>query len=305
MKYIKVILVGLILTLGTISMSVYAGNGHGNGHGNQGDHGNHGGNGNGNGHGDDGDNDGGSGGDTVSNVDCEFNESNVLYDLEGTLIAFKGNPNKNKSGKSFVFETTGGEKYLVKTAPSWYLDLQEVVLEEGDELTITGFVCDEDDEGETSLIAMWIVKGEDTLELRNELGHPLWSAYGHFSGCSNNISKYPTFEYDIANEEVEPIVGTILSVDVDCLNNGDYPGYILNVKLQDETEIKVVLAPYWFLANQFFELEENIEISITGMFYVLDDDSIVLIARKLETENSVIFLRDEKGIPFWQSVRLK
>jgi len=67
-----------------------------------------------------------------------------------------------------------GNRTEVHLGPSWYLQYQDFEVEQGDQLEITGSRIELG--GLPIVIATKIESPESTLNLRNELGYPLWSA---------------------------------------------------------------------------------------------------------------------------------
>lgn len=66
-----------------------------------------------------------------------------------------------------------GDPAPVHLGPSWYLEYQDFDIQEGDMVEITGSRIEMG--GLPMIIATKIISMDDTLNLRNELGYPLWS----------------------------------------------------------------------------------------------------------------------------------
>ena len=67
-----------------------------------------------------------------------------------------------------------GEPTPVHLGPSWYLENQDLDIQEGDEVTITGSRLEA--EGIPLIIATRIESAEGSLMLRDGMGFPVWSA---------------------------------------------------------------------------------------------------------------------------------
>jgi hypothetical protein len=77
-------------------------------------------------------------------------------------------------GVHVILSTEGGGTIPVHLGPAWFVDNQELIVQPGDALAVTGSRVTLD--GAPALIARTIVKGEDELVLRDEAGFPAWSA---------------------------------------------------------------------------------------------------------------------------------
>lgn len=64
----------------------------------------------------------------------------------------------------------------VHLGPAWFLDNQDIQIQEGDAVTVTG--ADILREGMTGFVALQVQRGDDTLHLRDEAGRPLWRGSG-------------------------------------------------------------------------------------------------------------------------------
>jgi hypothetical protein len=69
---------------------------------------------------------------------------------------------------------TATDMISVHLGPSWYVENQDIDLESNDSIQVTGSMihCD----GQDILAASKVQKGNQTLLLRDDNGHPLWAA---------------------------------------------------------------------------------------------------------------------------------
>ena len=67
------------------------------------------------------------------------------------------------------------ETISVHVGPVWYLENQDVKLEPGDRVQVRGSRITF--QGKPAIIAMEVMKGNETLRLRDEGGFPLWSGW--------------------------------------------------------------------------------------------------------------------------------
>ncbi len=94
--------------------------------------------------------------------------------VQGTVTAVELN--------ALTIETAEGETVLAELGPEHYWTTQGIVFEAGDEVTITGFIEDED-----SFVAgsVTVLESGETLLLREADGRPLWAG-GPGRGGNNN-----------------------------------------------------------------------------------------------------------------------
>lgn len=89
---------------------------------------------------------------------------------EDTFSPFKG----MQAGLSILIKTTKGDQ-MVHVGPLWFIENQDIDIDVGDHLVISGSVIQFD--GKSVMMAKSIVKGEDTLTLRDDSGSPAWDGW--------------------------------------------------------------------------------------------------------------------------------
>lgn len=90
-------------------------------------------------------------------------------------------PGRGRSGGVHLsMSTERGETISVHLGPAWFLDTQALTVQVGDALEVTGSRVTSG--GAPALIARTVVKGDQTLVLRDEGGVPRWSAGGRRAG---------------------------------------------------------------------------------------------------------------------------
>ncbi|MCA9743709.1 MAG: hypothetical protein H6695_16015 [Deferribacteres bacterium] len=78
----------------------------------------------------------------------------------------------NFMGFHLKFKTDDGE-YNVYLGPEWFMNSQKLKFAANDQLEVTGSFVSKD--GQQAIIAREIKKGTEVLNLRNEIGKPVWS----------------------------------------------------------------------------------------------------------------------------------
>ena len=83
---------------------------------------------------------------------------------------------KGRSGGVHLMLKTDRETVPVHLGPAWYVDKQNVHVERGDRVEVTGSRVSF--AGKPAIIARQVTKGGKTLTLRNEAGVPAWAGRG-------------------------------------------------------------------------------------------------------------------------------
>lgn len=89
-------------------------------------------------------------------------------------IYYTGSEESEARGMEMLLST---EEDLIRVplGPAWFMKMQPSVLEAGDEVEVTGSRMDLDEE--PVIVAEIVIKGRHELRLRDESGHPVWSAW--------------------------------------------------------------------------------------------------------------------------------
>ena len=95
--------------------------------------------------------------------------------MKGAVEEMKLPPKGSEKEAVHLLVKTGTETVDVYLCPKSFLDDMGVSFDKGDEIAITGSKAKQ---GEADLIlAREVVKGTDTLVLRDEKGNPVWSSH--------------------------------------------------------------------------------------------------------------------------------
>jgi len=95
--------------------------------------------------------------------------------MKGVVEEMKLPPKGSEKEAVHLLVKTGTETVDVYLCPKSFLDDMGVSFDKGDEIAITGSKAKQ---GEADLIlAREVVKGTDTLVLRDEKGNPVWSSH--------------------------------------------------------------------------------------------------------------------------------
>lgn len=84
-------------------------------------------------------------------------------------------PAKGLSTGVHLIVKTPKETISVHLGPSWFIDNQDINIKSNDKIEVKGSRINF--EGKPAIIAAQVKKGNDSLELRNENGIPMWSGW--------------------------------------------------------------------------------------------------------------------------------
>ena len=84
-------------------------------------------------------------------------------------------PMRGMSGGVHVALKTAQGEVSVHLGPQWYLENQDVKIEPGDRVEITGSRVTV--EGQPTIIAAEVRKGDEVLQLRDAAGVPVWAGW--------------------------------------------------------------------------------------------------------------------------------
>jgi len=82
-------------------------------------------------------------------------------------------PSKGMSNGVHLMVKTNKETVSVHLGPEWYIKKQVITVKNGDRIEVKGSRITF--EGKPAIIAAQVKKGNETLELRNDSGLPVWS----------------------------------------------------------------------------------------------------------------------------------
>jgi hypothetical protein len=91
--------------------------------------------------------------------------------------------------------------------------------------------------------------------------------------------------------------GTVSKVAVADSGYGRFPGVVVDLKTKNK-DVKVYVAPDWYLKNEKIELKQDQSLIATGSL-VTHNNQPLLIARALTYNGKEITTRDSKGVPVW------
>ena len=105
-------------------------------------------------------------------------DADSVATLTGTVerLELKSSPHFPSMYGVHLFLATDDGTVEVHLGPVWFLDNQDIQIQEGDAVTVIG--ADLVMDGMTGFVALQVQRGDDTLHLRDEAGRPLWRGSG-------------------------------------------------------------------------------------------------------------------------------
>ena len=172
-----------------------------------------------------------------------------------------------------------GSQAYVELGPPEYWQAQDVALEVGQEVTITGSNLD----GQIHAYQVQLAGGQ-TLQLRNETGQPLWSGgAGTEQGAGGGDGAAGTV---IAPDEWITVTGVLLA----------YNGGNMTIETSDGSLLTFQTGQPRFFADQGVTFQVGDEISVLG--YYQDEHFMAGEITQVVTGLRVM-LRDPNGRPLW------
>ena len=218
----------------------------------------------------------------------------------GEVISFYSVNGYASNPKNPIILLEDSTELIVQTGPSWFMDNQEFSIKLNDIIIVIGSLITSAN-GNSGILAREITSSGVTLVLRDELGYPVWKGTRGQGSSERNPNSYMNIVYDITLETT--VSANVESVTVASCIPGTYPGYQMIVTLEDGSSLNVMLAPFWYLTNQEFSIENGTEVALTGIYYTREDGGEIFVLRVLETDEFKLILRDETGLPMWQAFR--
>ena len=106
--------------------------------------------------------------------------------------------------------------------------------------------------------------------------------------------------YNIDTEK--QVEGTILEIILEPRYQDRAPFLILVIKEKNSGELyRAEISPVWFFD---YDLHRGESVRIIGSIYV-KDETLCIIARRLQCGGEIFFLRDSRGFPNWRGGQMK
>jgi hypothetical protein len=109
------------------------------------------------------------------NQDYRMYELKTVESLNGEVISVDEITTNGKSSGVHLTLKTENETISVHLGPSWFINNQDTRIEKQDTIEVKGSRVQFD--GKPAIIAAEIMKGDQTLKLRDENGIPVWSGW--------------------------------------------------------------------------------------------------------------------------------
>jgi hypothetical protein len=96
--------------------------------------------------------------------------------------------------------------------------------------------------------------------------------------------------------------GKVVQVLTETLDEGMYPGMAVMLDTKTRGQVRVHLAPIWYLERQEFVITPGDEVQVKGMCEQ-ETGGLSVVAYELTKGDHVLSLRDAQGRPNWEAWR--
>lgn len=218
--------------------------------------------------------------DTITTLDIEIKEINGLAD---------DSEKRNGTGKGMHYVVTSGStSYYAIFAPPFWLDENDIELEVGTSLSVTGSVVDswlEDFDEYQVIIVTELTLNGTTVKLRDaETGKPEWPA-------KKPVYKAPKWNPDT----VDTVSSTVLKVKTRTRGKNKETGLQVVFRNEEDQRITAYVGPTFYLEEIGLSIAVDDDIVITGSFI----RNKVVLVQKITVNGAEFTLRDEDGKPLW------
>lgn len=128
----------------------------------------------------------------------------------------------------------------------------------------------------------------------------LMTVAGIVFGVSKGLKYRKKYKRKFDPDRVEELEGHILEIVTENDQDDETQGASLILETESENIIPVHLGPEWYISHQQIRFKEGDKITVVGS-RVDYQNSPVIIAAQIEHGNNKLILRDESGLPRWQS----
>ncbi len=200
------------------------------------------------------------------------------------------------TGTHLSVRTAAGQTVDVHLGPTQYLEQQQLRIQQGDTVEITGARTQIG--GQTVMLARQVRHDNRTVTLRSDDGKPMWAGTQAGRGRGAGVGQaYRVVPYDAATETT--IRGTVENIQVYAR-----PDMVVTTHATIRTpageSVTVELAPRSYLAQQQLTLNRGDEVQITGARVQYETDE-AMVARQLIKGGRTYTLRSAEGTPQWQT----
>jgi hypothetical protein len=206
---------------------------------------------------------------------------------------------------------TEAETISVHLGPAWYLESQDAHIAVGDKIEVTGSRVTF--EGGPAVVASSVKKGDEQLELRDQVGFPRWAAWRNREESAPVVrttrgrgrggwwASGSAYDWLFDSKTVVTLAGEVTSLG--DFTPRDAVGRGLHVMLKTEKEtISIHLGPEWYLEKQDLHLAIGDKIEVTGSRIDFEGKPAI-VGAMVKKGDDRLELRDQHGFPRWAGWR--
>ncbi len=218
--------------------------------------------------------------------------------IKGTVRAMRQEKNVMMGkGTHLTVRTEDGRLHDVYLGPKDYVRQQEIKINRGDDIEITGSRSLVN--GETVMLAREVQHDGRTFALRSAEGAPQWGTADRATGAERRASGHMHGAM-VSTPAYDPATETTIRGSIDEVKtvSGMPESTHAVVRTEDGRRITVQLAPRDYLAGQQLSLKKGDQVEITGSRVQFGDKEGIL-ARQVSTGGRTFTLRSAEGTPQW------
>lgn len=204
-----------------------------------------------------------------------------------------------------VVRTDDGRRINVKLAPSSFLQQQQLSLNQGDQVTISGSLLGSG--ADQHMLAREVRAGNRVVALRSLQGVPSWPETAAVGQAAREMT-YPQVEDADKAARMEGAVynrGTETTLDgtIEDIRVYSRPGAEATTHATLRTQdgaMTVLLGPLQFINERGVALQDGDRVRVTGSRVEFEGQD-TLIARQIVKDGNSVLMRNEAGQPLWGS----
>lgn len=184
----------------------------------------------------------------------------------------------------------GGTSATVLTGPYYFLEDHDFRIRVGDHMTVEAFLSLWHENVYVAVALTNVTLGE-TMVLRDETGHPLWTAQGGpGSGGLGECHGGGAGPVDIVTTE-----GVVVAMNLGF--SLQYPS--ITIARADGSKVTLVLGPYRYLVENGFEIAMGHRVRAEAFLTTWPDNTYAVVLLENLTTGVTLTLRTDDGKPLW------
>lgn len=220
--------------------------------------------------------------------DATTTMTGTLRELQGMWSSW-GHGNHTGNGMHYIFDSDGGESFYAMVGPWWFMKGQGVKPADGRRVELRGSVVDSywsKYGDQLFFVATEITIGNNTAQLRDDWGYPLWHGTGWHYYCP-----------EWAKSSVQTLTGEVTKTQRKKHGRFLDKGYEVIFRAGNQS-YTLYVSPYWDIKHMGLKLRQGDQIRVKGSM-VRGGEGWEMVAQYIEVDGERWHFRDKKGKPKW------